>query len=148
MRAHRLLAVAALALGAAPPLLAHDLWIEPTSFSPRPGQVVGVQLRVGMNLAGDPVPRVPALVNQFVAARAAERKPVLGRDGGDPIQFDGEFLHAFLNSERLRSHLPVNVTRGGSQIHAEGFDYDNVTRVVHYKGRVQASFIVSKGRQR
>jgi lipopolysaccharide export system protein LptC len=71
-----------------------------------------------------------------------------GRDGGDPIQFDGEFLHAFLNSERLHSHLPVNVTRGGSQIHAEGFDYDNVTRVVHYKGRVQASFIVSKGRQR
>jgi len=71
-----------------------------------------------------------------------------GRDGGDPIQFEGEFLHAFLNTERLRSHLPVNVTRGGSQIHAEGFDYDNVTRVVHYKGRVRASFITAKGRQR
>ena len=54
MRAHRLLAVAALALGAAPPLLAHDLWIEPTSFSPRAGEIVGVRLRVGMNLVGQP----------------------------------------------------------------------------------------------
>jgi len=71
-----------------------------------------------------------------------------GRDGGDPIQFDGEFLHAFMNTERLRSHLPVDVTRGGSQMHAAGFDYDNVTRVVHYKGRVQASFISAKGQPR
>jgi lipopolysaccharide export system protein LptC len=68
-----------------------------------------------------------------------------GRDGGDPIQFDGEFLHAFMNTERLRSHLPATVTRGGSQIRAEGFDYDNITRVVHYKGRVRANFIVAKG---
>lgn len=73
-----------LALCAAPPLLAHDLWIEPTSFLLQPGRIVGVRLRVGMDLAGDPVPRVPDLVNQFVVASASDRKTVLGRAGGDP----------------------------------------------------------------
>ena len=133
MRAHRLLAVAALALGAAPPLFAHDLWIEPTSFSPRAGEIVGVRLRVGMNLVGDPVPRVPALVNQFVAARAAERKPVLGRDGGDPagmlrvalpglqiigyysnpsrIELPAEKFNAYLEEEGLDSVLALRVLR-------------------------------------
>src|SRR5262249_14798779 len=61
--------------------------------------------------------------------------------GGEPIEFQGEFLHAFLNTERLRSHLPVSAYRGGAEIHAEGFEYDNVTRVVQYKGRVRATFM-------
>ena len=28
------------------PLLAHDMWIEPTSFSPAPGDIIGARLRV------------------------------------------------------------------------------------------------------
>lgn len=77
------LVVAAIALSPAP-LFAHDLWIEPTTFSPEPGQIVGVRLRVGQHLLGDRVPRDPALVNQFVVADASGRKPVYGRDGADP----------------------------------------------------------------
>src|SRR5438128_10847513 len=38
--------VVAIALSGAP-LLAHDMWIEPTTFFPEPGQIVGVRLRVG-----------------------------------------------------------------------------------------------------
>jgi uncharacterized GH25 family protein len=68
-------------------LLAHDLWIEPTTFSPAPGEIVGVKLRVGVDLLGDPVPRDPALINQFVVEDAAGRKPVVGRDGRDPAGF-------------------------------------------------------------
>ena len=80
------LVVAAIALSTAP-LFAHDMWIEPTTFSPEPGQVVGVRLRVGQDLLGDPVPRDPALVNQFVVEDAAGRKPVVGRNGTDPAGF-------------------------------------------------------------
>jgi uncharacterized GH25 family protein len=80
------LVVAAIALSRAP-LFAHDLWIEPTTFSPEPGQIVGVRLRVGVDLLGDPLPRDPALVNQFVVEDAAGRKPVYGRDGADPAGF-------------------------------------------------------------
>jgi uncharacterized GH25 family protein len=69
------------------PLLAHDMWLVPTTFSPESGQIVGVKLRVGQDLLGDPLPRDPALINQFVFEDAAGRKPLVGRDGGDPAGF-------------------------------------------------------------
>src|SRR5712692_3315011 len=75
--------VVAIALGGAR-LIAHDMWIVPTTFSPEPGEIVGVRLRVGQDLLGDPLPRDPALVNQFVVEDAAGRRPVIGRDGADP----------------------------------------------------------------
>src|SRR5262249_13059875 len=66
------------------PLPAHDFWIEPATWTPQPGQILAVRLRVGQDLLGDPVPRDPALVNQFVFADRAGRKPLVGRDGADP----------------------------------------------------------------
>ncbi len=132
MRAYRLLAVAAL-VGAAPPLLAHDLWIEPTSFSPKAGEIVGVRLKVGMNLIGDPVPRIADLVNRFVIASASGRGPVFGREGGDPagfvrvsargvqvigyysnpsrIELPAEKFNAYLSEEGLDSVLTLRVLR-------------------------------------
>jgi uncharacterized GH25 family protein len=64
--------------------LAHDMWIEPTAFSPDPGEIVGVRLRVGQDLLGDPLPRDPALIQQFVVEDSTGRKPVIGRDGANP----------------------------------------------------------------
>lgn len=66
------------------PLCAHDLWMVPTTFSPQPGQIVGARLRVGQNLAGDPLPLIPALVNQFIVEDGTGRRPVVGRSGADP----------------------------------------------------------------
>jgi len=63
-----------------------------------------------------------------------------GLDGEDPVDFRGEFLHAFLNTERVRSHLPVTMTRGSTEMHADAMDYDNLERVVQLNGRVTASF--------
>src|SRR5205814_1845493 len=51
------------------------------------GEIVGVRLRVGQDLLGDPLPRDSALVNQFVVVDAEGRKPVVGRDGADPAGF-------------------------------------------------------------
>jgi hypothetical protein len=68
----------------ATPLAAHDLWIAPTAFAPDPGSVVGVRLLVGQNFLGDPVPRDPELIDQFVSVDATGRKAVVGRDGADP----------------------------------------------------------------
>jgi hypothetical protein len=82
MRIVRLVAVA-LALGAAP-LAAHDMWIEPTSFLPNTGNIIGVRLRVGQDFLGDPLPRDPALIEQFISVDSTGRKPVYGRDGADP----------------------------------------------------------------
>ena len=57
------------------------------------------------------------------------------------IEFRGEFLHAFRNVERLRSHLPVVVTQGASVVRADGMEYDNLSRVVDLKGRTHATFV-------
>src|SRR3954469_48664 len=78
--------VAALFLGGGP-MSAHDFWLEPSTFSPRPGQILGVRLRVGQDLLGDPVPRDPALVNRFIFEDAGGPKPLVGRDGADPAGF-------------------------------------------------------------
>jgi uncharacterized GH25 family protein len=81
-----ILVAAAVALAGAP-LLAHDMWMEPSTFSPVAGDIVSVRLRVGQDLLGDPIPRDPALVNQFVFEDASGRKPLVGRDGADPAGF-------------------------------------------------------------
>src|SRR5712691_10701920 len=77
------LAVAAIALSGAT-LFAHDMWIEPTTFSPEPGAIVGARLRIGQDLLGDPLPRDPALINQFVVEDGEGRRPLIGRHGADP----------------------------------------------------------------
>jgi hypothetical protein len=69
------------------PLLAHDMWIEPTTFLPEMGSIVGVRLRVGQDLLGDPLPRDPALINQFVVEGTGGRKSLVGRDGKDPAGY-------------------------------------------------------------
>jgi lipopolysaccharide export system protein LptC len=72
-----------------------------------------------------------------------------GLEGEDPIEFRGEFLHAFLNTERVQSHLPVTVTRGSMEIHAQSMEYDNLERVVQLKGHVTATFppVIRGGRK-
>jgi lipopolysaccharide export system protein LptC len=54
------------------------------------------------------------------------------------IDFRGEFLHYFQNTERVRSHLPVLVTQAGTQIAADGMTYDNLARVLDLKGHLRA----------
>ncbi len=56
------------------------------------------------------------------------------------LTFRGEFLHAFLKTEQVRSHLPASVTRGATVIRADAFSYDNLERTVLLTGRVRASF--------
>jgi lipopolysaccharide export system protein LptC len=65
-------------------------------------------------------------------------RPANGKE--EQIEFRGDFLHAFRNVERLRSHLPVVVTQGQSVVRADGMEYDNLARVVDLKGRTSATF--------
>jgi len=63
---------------------AHDLWIEPSAYTPPPGRIVGVRLRVGQDFIGDPVARDPALIERFISVTPAATAPVPGQDGADP----------------------------------------------------------------
>jgi lipopolysaccharide export system protein LptC len=53
------------------------------------------------------------------------------------LEFRGEFLHAFLDTERVKSNKPVTLTRGDDQFTAESLDYDNVERLMNLRGRVR-----------
>ena len=66
-------------------------------------------------------------------------RPAHGKE--EAVEFRSEFLHAFRNVERLRSHLPVVVTQGQSVVRAQGMEYDNLSRVVDLKGRTSATFV-------
>lgn len=53
------------------------------------------------------------------------------------LEFRGDFLHAFLNEERVTSHKPVVLTRGNDQFTGDSFAYDNLDQVANLKGRVR-----------
>ena len=53
------------------------------------------------------------------------------------LQLEGEFLHAWTKEERVRSHLPVVLTRGGSRFVGDSMNYDNLSQVIELKGRVR-----------
>ena len=77
-----LLALTIVAL--APIAFAHDVWIEPSSFRPAVGERVTVALRVGQDMRGEPMPRIPALIERFILKGASREMPVIGRAGADP----------------------------------------------------------------
>jgi uncharacterized GH25 family protein len=85
----------ALALACATDLSAHDLWIEPSGFTPPPGTRLAVRLRIGQLFQGDPFPRDPALLVRFAmigerspgGGAAAGETPIPGVPGTDPAGF-------------------------------------------------------------
>jgi uncharacterized GH25 family protein len=81
-RGHALVFCAALL--AARSVAAHDMWIEPSLFTPAAGARVAVRLRVGQHFEGDPLPRDPARILRFTAITAAGEAPIPGVPGTDP----------------------------------------------------------------
>ncbi|MBK1616365.1 LPS export ABC transporter periplasmic protein LptC [Rubrivivax gelatinosus] len=60
---------------------------------------------------------------------------------GQKVQMAGEFLHAFLVTERVRSHLPVRVTSAdGSVFEATGLEYDHGLRKLELRGPMRGTF--------
>jgi lipopolysaccharide export system protein LptC len=56
------------------------------------------------------------------------------------IEFESEFLHAFLATERVKSHLPVQLRQGTNQLRAASLDYDNLSRSARLGGPLRAQF--------
>ena len=81
-------------------------------------------------------------VQLFGDARVV-REPVVGVGGEvmPRLEFSGEFLHAYVNEERVKSHLPVVLTRGSDQFSGDTFAYNNVTGIAELKGRVKGLMV-------
>jgi lipopolysaccharide export system protein LptC len=59
---------------------------------------------------------------------------------GPPLELDSEFLHLFVRTERIRSHLPVTVRQGSNEIRAGGVEADNLAQQLQLAPPVRASF--------
>ncbi len=64
--------------------LAHDFWIEPSSFHPARGDEVSFSLKVGQDFRGDPVPRDDRRILGFALLSAAGARPIPGAPAADP----------------------------------------------------------------
>jgi lipopolysaccharide export system protein LptC len=59
--------------------------------------------------------------------------------GGQTMVVRSEFLHAFLVTERLRTHLPVWVQRGAMELQAGGLQYDHGQQRLDLTGPMRAT---------
>ena len=53
------------------------------------------------------------------------------------MQFRGEFLHAWVNEERVSSNQPVTLIRGTDQFTGDAMDFENLNQVLNMRGRVR-----------
>jgi uncharacterized GH25 family protein len=138
MRTARIVMTVALALAAGAMVGAHDMWIEPTSFSVDVGRVLGLKLRVGDDFHGDPIPRSESLIDRFLVADANGTREVVGREGADPagllrvtatglmvvgyqskpnpVTLPGPKFTAYLKEQALDGVIAAREARGQSQV--------------------------------
>lgn len=77
---------------------------------------------------------------QLVGNAVVVRDPVPGTSV-PRMEFRGEFLHAFMNTERVKSHKPVTLIRGNDKFTGDAMEYDNLNRVLDLRGRVHGLLI-------
>jgi len=75
------------------------------------------------------------LFGNAIVTRESQSRP--GQAPQPRLEFRGEFLHAWLNTERVKSDQPVTLTRGSDRFTADSMDYDNLDQIVQLKGRVR-----------
>lgn len=111
-------------------------------------------------------PRIRAIGDDGRLTVATARRALSNRDGSEvqltggahvvraatateaAIEFRGEFLHYFRYSEQVRSHLPIVVTQGSSEIRADALAYDHLAGVLDLKGHVRAVLSPPTGAKR
>ena len=62
------------------------------------------------------------------------------------LEFRGEFLHAFMETERIKSDKPVDLRRGEDRFTADAMDFDNLSQVMQLTGRVKGTLTPAPSR--
>ena len=86
---------------------------------------------------------------QLIGDAMVVREAIVGKSGETTprLSFRGEFLHAYIEAERVKSHKPVELTRGNDQFTADSLDYDNFEQVMKLQGRVHGTLVQNQTRQ-
>ncbi|QNP58479.1 LPS export ABC transporter periplasmic protein LptC [Paenacidovorax monticola] len=109
------------------------------SVSPEGRVTVATANRALSNADGSEV----QLFGDAVVTRQAMR---VGGRALPRLEFQGEFLHAWTNDERVRSHLPVTLIRGNDRFTADSMEYDNLDQVLQLRGRVRGMLMPAPAR--
>lgn len=135
--------IAAFAAGA---VQAHNFWIEPSAFTPAPGQRVAVRLRVGIDLKGDPVPRDPSLMKRFVAAGPSGDSPVPGIPNTEPAGFEAFALPGLYTIVYDSGRSPIELDAGKFEeyLHQEGLEKISALRARQGKSAAGAKEVFSR----
>ncbi len=64
-----------------------------------------------------------------------------GQPARPAMEFRGDFLHAWVNEERVSSNKPVEIIRGNDRFTANSMTYNNITQVAELKGRVRGVLV-------
>lgn len=108
-----------------PGALAHEFWIEPSSFRPAAGAAFDVHLRVGQEFRGDAMIYLPESFERFVTVNARGQKSVEGIPGDDPaarlsIADPGLLLIAY---QSTRYSLELDAGTFKEYLKKEGLDH-------------------------
>lgn len=57
------------------------------------------------------------------------------------LEFQGEFLHVFLEPDRIVSDRPVTLLRGSDRLVADTLDYTGEDQIARFKGRVKVQLV-------
>jgi lipopolysaccharide export system protein LptC len=68
---------------------------------------------------------------------AGQRKPRL--------EIRGEYLHVYVNTERITSNKPVQIVRGDDRLSGDSMNFDSVTDVLEMGGRVRGTMAPRTG---
>ena len=102
------------------------------SFSPEGAVVVASAKRGISNADGSQV----QLIGNAVVTREA---PQAKGETEPRMEIHGEFLHAFMQQERVISNKPVTLLRGTDVLRGDSLDYDNQKRVLVLTGNVHGT---------
>ena len=76
---------------------------------------------------------------QLIGNALVVREGVTGPKAVPRLEFKGEFRHAFMKTEQIRSDKPVALSRGPDRFVADSMEYDNIKQVIDLRGRVKGT---------
>lgn len=76
---------------------------------------------------------------QLVGNAVVVREPLRDEQGRElpRLEIRGDFLHAFLRTEEIKSHKPVTIVRGADQFSGDRMLFNKIDSVVQLDGRVR-----------
>lgn len=136
----------ALGLLCASPAVAHDFWIEPSTFRPEPGSRVEFFLRSGSEGKGEPVPRRDSRIERFDLAGPRGTVPIRGAEGRDPAgeatpSAPGPWVAAFRSRPRSITQEPAKFE---AYLREQGLEHVIAARAAKGQSRVDGREIYSR----